>query len=130
MGEEANARFTLAADRWYALTLIPENGGKFYNSPILVRFVRALPDARLEIRFLDLAYAAGVQEKRKRFRILRRATSHLLLEDAEVEGRSYVIVSLTEPWLRAAFPQLPVDQCFRPDGEPDGDALQRLGFST
>lgn len=120
MAEPASSalRFTLERDSWYGLTMYPGYGDEPYHSPIRVDGIDPLGQRRFELRFLNLGYAHGVQCFHKVLRTLRRANSHLIAEETEVEDRTYVIMALTPGWMSANLRDVISRHLFDQRGQP------------
>lgn len=119
-------RFTLERGWWYGLTMYPGYGGEPYHSPIRVDELVPLGQRRFELRFLNLGYAQGVRGFHKVLRTLRRANSHLVAEETEVEDRTYVIMALTRGWMSANLGHIRSKDLFDQDGAPNSSALLAL----
>lgn len=89
-----------------------------YHSPIRTDGIDPLGNRTFRLRFLNLGYAAGVRCFSKRLQTLRRAQTHLVAEETEMEYRTYVLVSLNSAWLRRHFPKLNSEQFFDERGMP------------
>jgi hypothetical protein len=124
------ARFTLERGHWYGLTMFPGYFDCPYHSPIRVDEIEALGGREFSLRFLNLAYATGVQNFTKRLRTLRRAKSHLLAEETEVDDRTYVVVAFNKSWLKEHFPHLEAQKFFDADGRPVDRALIGLAATA
>lgn len=119
-------RFTLERGSWYGLTMYPGYGGEPYRSPIRVDELVPLGQRRFELRFLNLGYAQGVQGFHKLLRTLRRANSHMVAEEAEVEDRTYVMMALTRGWMSANLSNVNTEGLFDQGGAPNSSALLAL----
>jgi hypothetical protein len=102
-------RFTFEAGRWYAMTMIPGYQPEPYLSPIRVHHFSAGGDRTFEIQYLNLAYVAGVQEMRKRFRTLHRTSDYIAALELGAQERLHVYQELTRGWLRSNFDQQAAD---------------------
>ena len=102
--------FTLEVNRWYSWHMLPGYGGDFlpYVSPILIRNIKLLKSGKgeLELEFFNAFYSQGVQNFKKRLRVLTRRSHHLLAveigndKDAKLTGRDVVIGQLSFDWLK------------------------------
>ena len=119
-------RFTLERGSWYGLTMYPGYGDEPYHSPIRIDELVPLGQRRFELRFLNLGYAQGVQNFHKVLRTLRRANSHLVAEETEVEDRTYVIMALTPGWMSANLGNVKIQRLFDQSGQPIPSALLAL----
>lgn len=119
-------RFTLERGSWYGLTMYPGYGGEPYHSPIRIDELVPLGQRRFELRFLNLGYAQGVQGFQKVLRTLRRANSHLVAEETEIEDRTYVIMALTRGWMFANLGNASTEGLFDEGGAPNSSALLAL----
>jgi hypothetical protein len=106
--------------------MFPGYGDCPYHSPVRVDAIAPLGGRQLDLVFLNLGYAAGVQTFRKRLRTIRRSDSHIVFEQTDVPDRTLVFAQLGRAWLERHFPHLPCERFFDPDGEPCEDALLRL----
>jgi hypothetical protein len=122
-------RFTLERGQWFGLSMFPGYADAPYHSPIRVDAVKPLGDGCMELKFLNLGYAAGVRDFTRRFRILRRGSAHIVLEATERPDRTYVICALNRSWIAHCCSALAEhsEQLFDTDGEPIPDAFVRLG---
>lgn len=123
-------RFTLIPSHWFGLTMFPGYVDCPYHSPIRVDAIESLGNRMFQLRFLNLGYAAGVQDFSKRLRTLRRTQTHLVAEETEVEDRTYVLVSLNPAWLRRHFPELNSEEFFDVQGMPRDVQLLRLAAAA
>lgn len=127
---EGFLRFTLVSGDWYGLTMFPGYFDCPYHSPIRIDSINARGGRQFDLQFLNLGYAAGVQNFQKRLRTLRRAKTHLVAEETEVQDRTYVIVRLNTEWLHNHFPNLPSERYFDEWGRPDDQALLSLASTA
>lgn len=123
-------RFTLERGHWYGLTMFPGYGDTPYHSPIRVDEVQALGNREFVLRFLNLAYAAGVQGFITQLRTLRRAQSHVVAEVTEAADRTYIITNFTPGWLSAHFPHFDANRFFDASGNPDERTLLGLAATA
>lgn len=121
-------RFTLIAGDWYGLTMFPGYFDSPYHSPIRIDSIDALGGREFDLQFLNLGYAAGVQNFRKRLKTLRRAQTHLVAEETEVQDRTYVVVCLNAQWLKSHYPHLRPELYFDEKGLPDDRELIKLAY--
>lgn len=131
MTKNAPSRLTLKRGRLYGWTMYPGYGNVPYRSPIQVHAVKSLGNCELELSFLNMFYAVGVQNMSYRLRTLRRAQHYFFaeqVEDDQTTERSVVIEELSPHWLRVACPDIAsqVDDVFAEDGQPIEEALLRL----
>lgn len=119
----ADSRFTLERGGWYGLTMFPGYSDCPYHSPIGIDALAPRGARQFEVRFLNLRYAAGVQNFTKRLQTLRSAKSHLVAAETEVADHTYVIARLNRAWLGRHEPHLDLDRCFAPDGKLVEDGL-------
>jgi hypothetical protein len=105
--------------------MFPGYGDCPYHTPIRVHSIEALGNRQFRFRFLNLYYAAGVQDFDKCLLTLRRGASHLVAQETEVEGRTYVLATFNSMWLQRHFPALRDEAFFDPTGQPIEDALIR-----
>jgi hypothetical protein len=105
-------RFTLRTGRWYSWQMLPgyvvNNEFRPYYSPIYVEVVTPLNTGKsvVRIKFLNAAYASGVQYFEMTFQVLKRADSYMILEIVEDAGpcqRYAVIGGIDVDWLRDNF---------------------------
>lgn len=72
-----------------------------YFSPILVRGIRMKsPSSRtIELDFLNVRYAAGLQDFSKKLRILKHTPEYLLAVTLDSPDRTAIISNVTFAWL-------------------------------
>ena len=121
-------RFTLERGRWYGLTMFPGYMDYPYHSPIRVDAITPLGQRCFRLGFLNLAYAAGVQNFQNVLRTLRRCSTHIVAEETEVADRTYVIVVLNQAWFAQQFPNLPTASFFDGAGQPLDNELRGLAY--
>ena len=121
-------RFTLSVGGWYGWTMFPGYFDCPYHSPIRVGAIAIVGGRQLDLEFLNVCYAPGVQNFRKRLRTLRRAGSHLVVEEVEEPDRTCVIVKLTPDWLKQHLAIQNAERFFDPLGKPDDRALLALAY--
>ena len=119
-------RFTLVRGHWYGMSMFPGYGDCPYHSPIRVDGIFPLGNRKFELRFLNLGYAAGVQDFAKELRTLRRCQSHIVADETEVRDRTYLIVHFTPSWLGTHWPATRGGRYFDDAGDPNDEALLRL----
>jgi hypothetical protein len=115
---------TIAKDCWYAWQMLPGYAGPGYApycSPIFVREVtpRKTGKALLHLKFVNVLYAAGVQDFSMDLRVLKRAAHYLLAELTHDEGdaadRSVIISHIEFEWIRRFCPEIwshrPLSEC-------------------
>lgn len=128
-------RLTLERQSVYGWTMYPGYGGGPYRSPIIALEVIPLGGRTLELSFLNVFYAAGVQEMNFRLRTLKRERCFYIAEVIEIDGpadRAVVIEPMTPQWIEDLVPSLKgrIDSYFSPDGTPYNDAFKRLMSSA
>lgn len=93
----SNDRFTLEPGGWYALAMFPGYIDEPYHSPIRVDAIGLdSTAATIRLKFLNLAYAAGVQDFEIAGRILGTAPEWLAFARLDMPERLYVISGLTD----------------------------------
>lgn len=97
--------FTLVPDSWYALTMYPGYGDQPYRSPVQVHDVRTLSGRRLELRYWDVGYAAGVQDFSRVFRTLQRSKGSIVMHEVPNASRITIFEPLTAAWTVAFTPE-------------------------
>jgi hypothetical protein len=130
----SQARFTLEEDQLYGWTMYPGYGEQPYFSPILVHVVRPLGGRTMEVHFLNILYAAGVQRTAYQLRTLRREKTYLMAEQVvgkRTTERVVIVEGLTRRWMRRAIPlENPrTDSCFDSFGEPIRSSFLELASS-
>lgn len=124
--------FTLRSVGVYGWTMYPGYGEMAYRSPIIVFEVRPRGYRRLDVDFLNIFYAAGLQHMTYRLRTLRRERSFLIAEqireDGKLSDRVVAIEPLTRAWFLQAAPQCShlVERLFDDVGEPSLADFKRL----
>ena len=108
-------QFTLQEDRWVAWQMVPGYMGERsvpYCSPIYVTAVKPLKTGKsiLELEFLNVLYAQGVQDFRLDIRVLKRAKDFLVGEliyaPGEDSGRVAIISHIEFSWVERFCPEL------------------------
>lgn len=100
------SRFTLCRGVWYGWEMFPGYLPPMpYASPILVERVHPHGEGsrRFDLQFLNLNYAAGVQDFHVTLRILKRARTYMVV-DLEKNERAAVMLTLSAEWLQTRFP--------------------------
>lgn len=87
--------FALEVGSWYALTMFPGYGDAPYHSPIRVDDIEQLGEQHFRLDFLNLAYAAGVQNFSLEFEIVKAAPEFLACSPLEQADRMYVFAKPT-----------------------------------
>lgn len=121
---------TLSRGNWYGLIMFPGYFDQPYHSPIRVDEIEPLGQRQFCMKFFNVGYTAGVQSFEKRLRTLQRSERHLVAQETQPGGRTYVIMDLNEAWLGAYFPHLSTDTYFKPNGQPDSNALTELAANA
>ena len=98
-------RMTLERGQWYAWTMYPGYGDEPYYSPILVRDIEPLADRQFRLDFLNLAYAAGVQNMSCDLKTVKREATYLVAVRPDTD-RTIIIEPLTKRGLLQYFPHL------------------------
>lgn len=106
--------------------MFPGYGECPYHSPIRVDSIEPLGNRQFRLKFLNIAYAPGVQDSEKRLRTIRRASSHMVAEETEVEDRTYVLTNLNPQWVLRHFPELHTRVQFDSAGRPVEETLLQL----
>lgn len=113
--------------------MYPGYGDRPYRSPITVHEIRPLGLRRFDLQFLNIFYAAGVQNMRYRLRTLRRERTYLVAEqidelDGKLSDRVVMIERLTRDWVIHAAPQCTglLDRLFDAHGRPVSREFERL----
>lgn len=129
---------TLEPRQIYSWTMYPGYSDCPYRSPILVHQVEPIGDRRFDLSFLNIFYAAGVQNTVYRLRTLRREEKFIIAE--QLEGglkteRVVIIEPMTRAWLRELAQTFPpaIDYLTRDffDGSsPVPEAFQKLASSA
>ena len=130
MSLSGSDRFTLQVGHWYGLSMFPGYAACPYHSPIRVDGVRPLGSRLLELEYLNLAYAAGVQNFRTRLRTLAHVATHVVFSQAPHEARTLVLMALNRKWISRHFPSLEPEPLFDAHGIPDERALLALAANT
>jgi len=99
-----DAAFSLAEGGWYGVSMFPGYADAPYHSPIRVNRIEQLDPHRFELDFLNLAYAAGVQQFSLEFEIVKTAPGFLASEPKGQLDRLYIFAKLTSSWMKAHFP--------------------------
>jgi hypothetical protein len=81
------------------MTMLPGYGTLPYTTPIRVDALSPLGNRRFELVFLNLGYAAGVQNFKSTFRTLKRGPGFLMAEQEGMPERGYLFQNLTREWL-------------------------------
>lgn len=106
--------------------MFPGYGDCPYHSPVRVDSVEPVGGRQLELTFLNLGYATGVQHFEKRLLTLQRGSSHFVAAETGTQDRTYVFVQLNFVWVKRHFPNLQANDLFDANGEPKDEALLRL----
>ena len=103
MNPPNSSRLTLEPRLIYAWTMYPGYGDGPYRSPILVHEVEPIGERRFDLSFMNIFYAAGVQNAVYRLRTLRREEKFIIAEqliDGLKTDRVVIIEPMTRAWLR------------------------------
>lgn len=90
-------------DGTYGLTMYPGYLGYAYRSPILVDNVTPHGGRQFELEFVNIFYAAGVQQMAYELRVLRREASYLVAEVMHQDrssDRTVVIEEMSPDWIK------------------------------
>jgi len=105
----------------------PGYGDNPYFSPIIVRSVQPLGNRQFELDFVNVGYAAGVQQALYVMRTLKRGSNFLLAEklDGLDSDRAIAIEPLTKFWLDSHFviESTKLDRMIDSAGNPQPDVL-------
>lgn len=128
-------RLTLARQGVFGWTMYPGYGDGPYRSPIIVEEVTALGGRTLDLRLLNIFYAAGVQEMTYRLRTLRRERTFQISEVIEHDGlteRVVILEPMTPTWIEDLAPKcIPhLNMLFDPLSEPIPEAFKALAATT
>lgn len=124
----SNDRFTLKPGGWYALAMFPGYIDEPYHSPIRVDAIDLNSNTEtIQLKFLNLAYAAGVQDFEIVGRILGWGPEWLAFARLDMPERLYAISGLTDSWMERHFPHIDRSGLFDDRGAPDGRAFAALG---
>jgi len=124
----SNDRFTLKPGGWYALAMFPGYIDEPYHSPIRVDAIDLdSTAATIRLKFLNLAYAAGVQDFEIVGRILGWGPEWLTFAPIDMPERLYVISGLTIRWMATHFPDIEPRGLFDSQGEPIDAGFIALG---
>jgi hypothetical protein len=109
------SQFIIAKNCWYAWQMIPGYAGERsvpYCSPIYVTDFKALKSGggTVQVDFVNVFYAQGVQDFSLKMRVLKRASDYLIADlgaDADYDQeRSAVISHIEFEWIRRFCPEL------------------------
>jgi hypothetical protein len=126
-------RLILQPEQVYGWTMYPGYGDIPYRSPIFVVAIRPLGHRQLELEFINILYAAGVQRMTKQLRTMRRAETFIVAEELGPSADRVVIVErLTRDWVRHSTPQcIPsLETLFDDSGAPRAAEFCRLASRT
>lgn len=99
-------RLTLIRGNWYGWQMLPGYSGSPYFSPIRIDRCTALKTGQsiLEVEYLNIGYAAGVQSFEEELRVIVRQPDYMIaIRGNEKTGsnvRSVIITHLDWTWLR------------------------------
>lgn len=111
--------------------MYPGYGDAPYHSPIRVDAVLPLGHRTFDLSFLNLGYAAGVQDFKKCLRTLKRVPSHQVCEEADNPERSVILTTLNPAWMHTHFPGLgDARRFFDETGQPKERALLSLAATA
>jgi len=94
-----DARLSLKRGGWYGMTMLPGYGNGPYSTPIRVDNLTPRGNRKFELIFLNLGYAAGVQNFSSTFRTLKRGAEFIIAEQEGTPDRGYIFQNLTPDWL-------------------------------
>lgn len=128
-------RLTLERQGVFGWTMYPGYGDSPYRSPIIVEEITPLGSRTFDLRFLNIFYAAGVQEMTYRLRTIRRERSFHVAEAIEPDGgseRVIIIEPMTREWIEDLAPSYApqIDRLFISSHRPDPDAFKALMASA
>lgn len=124
----SNDRFTLKPGGWYALAMFPGYIDEPYHSPIRVDAIDLDSNTEtIRLKFLNLAYAAGVQDFEIVGRVLGSGPEWLTFAPIDMPERLYVIGRLTDSWMATHFPHIDRSGLFDDCGAPVDRAFAALG---
>lgn len=108
-------QFKITKDHWFAWQMIPGYVGERsvpYCSPIYLTGMKALKTGKglINIDFINVFYAEGVQNFSLKMKVLKRAKDYLvgeiIYDDKENSGRCAVISHIEFEWIKRFCPQL------------------------
>lgn len=114
----ASRAFLLETGGWYGLSMFPGYSDVPYHSPVKVNELASLNDWSFSVEFLNVAYAAGVQQFDQTFAILKETSEFVACESDDHPDRLYLFSMLTKGWIGACLPELGRDDLFDDNGAP------------
>ena len=124
----SHAKWNVMFDRgaWLGLSMFPGYADVPNHSPVRVDGFDWLDDRCFRLRFLDLAYTAGVARFDKTFGILKDTPELVVCDEDDQPERVYLFNLLTSRWMANHFANLDRDNLFDPEGRPNENALLAL----
>lgn len=124
-------RLTLERQMVCGWTMYPGYASYPYRSPIIIEELIPQGGRTFELRFINIFYAAGVQEMTYRLRTLRREPTFQIAEAFEHDrpsGRVVIIEPMTQAWIEELAPTCvaQLDRLFIEPNTPDPDAFRAL----
>lgn len=124
-------RLTLERQGVFGWTMYPGYGDFPYRSPIVLEEIVPQGGRTFDLKFLNIFYAAGVQEMSYRLRTIRRERSFHIAEALEPGGRSdrvVIIEPMTRAWIEDLAPAYTcqLDTLFSSSQRPKPDAFKAL----
>jgi hypothetical protein len=128
-------RLTLERQMVCGWTMYPGYGSYPYRSPIIVEEVVPQGGRTFDLKFINVFYAAGVQEMTYRLRTLRRERTFQIAEAVEHDGpseRVVIIEPMTRAWIEELAPTCvaQLDILFNDSHKPEPDAFRALMAGT
>ena len=131
MEKTSKHRLTLERGQIYGWTMYPGYFGHPYRSPVLIESIEPLGQRTYKMMFLNMFYAAGVQDMAYTLRTLRRDASFIVAEQIEVSeltDRVVIIEPMNVRWITDNVPQLSQElrELFDDDGRPIEKSFLKL----
>lgn len=128
-------RLTLECQMVYGWTMYPGYFDYPYRSPIIVDEIVPRGGKTFDLKFINILYAAGVQEMTYRLRTLRRERTFHVAETIEYNGRAervVIIEPMTRAWIEELAPTwiAQAETLFDDSGQPITDAFRLLIANT
>ena len=108
---EAHARLQLRPKRWFGWQMLPGYSGPYF-SPIWVEEVTPRKTGKriLKVRFINVLYAAGVEDFSLDLRILKHESDYLVSEivysEQTTNDRTAIISHIEFEWIQRFCPEI------------------------
>ena len=131
MHQTSKRRLTLERGQIYGWTMYPRYFDHPYRSPVLIDSIEPLGQRTYKMMFLNMFYAAGVQDMAYTLRTLRRDATFIVaeqIEEGKLTDRVVIIEPMNARWITNNVTQLSqqLRDLFDDYGRPIENSFRKL----